>query len=211
MGMEGFSQQSACSCCGHGVPLCSDGRTAHSLSSSIPWDRGILSANDSSLGNADGTFESPVRYALEHTMQPAETSGCDEQRPGLIECEYYVWDSAERQYRRTDSRTGEALLQDPHYVQYHFHLVENMDGPCSPPQDEGTDLAALADRKVPRTADSVKENTRANYAEGTLHWLQGVTVSECTCRVGLLHQITRSRCSLAATMHRQPQLSQATA
>ncbi|CBZ50260.1 conserved hypothetical protein [Neospora caninum Liverpool] len=41
-----------------------------------------------------------------------------------VECEYYVWDPATQQYSRTDPHTGEALLRDPHYMQYHFHLVD---------------------------------------------------------------------------------------
>ncbi|KEP60826.1 UNVERIFIED_CONTAM: hypothetical protein HHA_252230 [Hammondia hammondi] len=41
-----------------------------------------------------------------------------------VECEYYVWDPATQQYARTDPHIGEALLRDPHYMQYHFHLVE---------------------------------------------------------------------------------------
>lgn len=46
-----------------------------------------------------------------------------------VEYEYYVWDAAAQEYVQTDKQTGEKMLQDPQYFQYHYRLVENtLDG-----------------------------------------------------------------------------------
>ncbi|OEH73606.1 hypothetical protein cyc_03280 [Cyclospora cayetanensis] len=42
-----------------------------------------------------------------------------------IEYEYYVWDTTTQEYVQTDQETGEKMLQNPHYFQYHYRLVEN--------------------------------------------------------------------------------------
>lgn len=44
---------------------------------------------------------------------------------GPVEYEYYVWDAVAQEYIQTDQKTGEKLLQDPQYFQYHYRLVEN--------------------------------------------------------------------------------------
>ncbi|CDJ61800.1 hypothetical protein, conserved [Eimeria maxima] len=42
-----------------------------------------------------------------------------------VDYEYYVWDAVAQEYVRTDRQTGEKMLQDPQYFQYHYRLVEN--------------------------------------------------------------------------------------
>lgn len=42
-----------------------------------------------------------------------------------VEYEYYVWDPAAQEYVQTDQETGEKMLQDPQYFQYHYRLVED--------------------------------------------------------------------------------------
>lgn len=42
-----------------------------------------------------------------------------------VEYEYYVWDAVAQEYIQTDQKTGEKMLQDPQYFQYHYRLVEN--------------------------------------------------------------------------------------
>ncbi|PHJ19981.1 hypothetical protein CSUI_006185 [Cystoisospora suis] len=152
------------SCCPHARRLCRNDRAIHCLNRCAPWSPDIPGADHFSLGNGIGSFESPVRSTPEHTRSP-ESHGCHEKRSESVECEYYVWDSDVQQYRRTDSRTGEALLRDPHYVQYHFHLVENMDAPRSPPVGERQDVSAMAERGL-LPADFVEENSKTNCVTG---------------------------------------------
>ncbi|KAL8434971.1 hypothetical protein Efla_005054 [Eimeria flavescens] len=69
-----------------------------------------------------------------------------------VEYEYYVWDATAQEYVQTDQKTGERMLQDPNYFQYHYKLVENAqhgDAHLLPERLDGIGYAEFKETEYP--------------------------------------------------------------
>ncbi|KAL8270253.1 hypothetical protein Esti_005812 [Eimeria stiedai] len=77
-----------------------------------------------------------------------------------VEYEYYVWDAKAQEYVQTDQKTGERMLQDPHYFQYHYKLVENSqhgEAHMVPERMDGGGLADYEEREYPSEVSLVDQ------------------------------------------------------